>query len=229
MFNEKILKNEEKAIFALRSLYKSYGYLPFKMSKFEEYDLYAKNKDFLISDEVITFTDRSGKLLALKPDVTLSIVKNTADRPETIQKLFYNENVYRVSKSSRSFRELMQVGLEALGNVDDYCVAEVLELACRSLRSISARCVLEISHLGLLQELIEGIGIPEKQKNQDQDRIIGRSGSPRAGVRSFCGGLFCAAFPGHRFFIQFIPLFFHADAMIMCVYGKKGKERCIRH
>ena len=29
MINEKILKNEEKAIFALRSLYKSYGYLPF--------------------------------------------------------------------------------------------------------------------------------------------------------------------------------------------------------
>ena len=44
MVDEKILKNEEKAVFALRSLYKSYGYLPFKMSKFEEYDLYASNK-----------------------------------------------------------------------------------------------------------------------------------------------------------------------------------------
>ena len=73
MFDEKILKNEEKAIFALRSLYKSYGYLPFKMSKFEEYDLYATNKDFLVSDRVITFNDTDGKLLALKPDVTLSI------------------------------------------------------------------------------------------------------------------------------------------------------------
>ena len=157
---------QERIIFSLRGLYDRYGYRQYRMSKFEEYDLYAKNKDFLISDEVITFTDRSGKLLALKPDVTLSIVKNTVDQPDTTQKLFYNENVYRVAKGSRSFRELMQVGLEALGNVDDYCVAEVLELACRSLRSISACCVLEISHLGLLQELIEGIGIPEKQKHQ---------------------------------------------------------------
>ena len=67
---------QEKVMFGLRSLYRSYGYTQYKMSKFEEYDLYAKNKDFLISDGVITFTDTNGKLMALKPDVTLSIIKN---------------------------------------------------------------------------------------------------------------------------------------------------------
>ena len=41
---ETLLKSEEKAVFALRSLYRQYGYLPFKMSKFEEYDLYVRNK-----------------------------------------------------------------------------------------------------------------------------------------------------------------------------------------
>ena len=71
-----ILTNQEKAVNKLRSLYLSYGYLSYKMSKFEEYDLYATNKDFLVSDRVITFTDTDGKLLALKPDVTLSILKN---------------------------------------------------------------------------------------------------------------------------------------------------------
>ena len=58
-----LLTNEEKAIFNLRSLYEGYGYNRFKMSKFEEYDLYARNKDFLISDSVITFNDADGKLL----------------------------------------------------------------------------------------------------------------------------------------------------------------------
>ena len=71
-----VLKNEERAVFALRKLYRSFGYAPYKMSRFEEYDLYVRNKDFLVSDQVITFSDRSGRLLALKPDVTLSIVKN---------------------------------------------------------------------------------------------------------------------------------------------------------
>ena len=81
MIEEAILKNEERAILKLRSLYKKYGYMPFKMSKFEEYDLYVRNKDFLISDRVITFNDTNGKLLALKPDVTLSIIKNGDSPP----------------------------------------------------------------------------------------------------------------------------------------------------
>ena len=33
----------------LQSLYRSYGYTLFKMSKFEEYELYAENKNFLVS------------------------------------------------------------------------------------------------------------------------------------------------------------------------------------
>lgn len=77
--SETVLKKEEQVAFALRSLYKKYGYLPYKMSKFEPYDLYVANKEFLLGDGVITFNDTDGKLLALKPDVTLSIVKNSGD------------------------------------------------------------------------------------------------------------------------------------------------------
>ena len=107
--NESVLETSEKFLFKLRALYQSYGYKPYKMSKFEEYDLYAKNKEFLVSDNVITFTDPSGKLMALKPDVTLSIIKNTEDQPEKTKKLYYNENVYRVSKGTNSFKEIMQL------------------------------------------------------------------------------------------------------------------------
>ena len=50
-----IWKNEERAIFTLRDLYQRYGYAPFKMSRFEEYYLYVRNMDFLVSDQIITF------------------------------------------------------------------------------------------------------------------------------------------------------------------------------
>ena len=76
-----ILKNEEKILFGLRALYRQYGYAQFRMRKFEEYDLYAGNKDFLVSGRVITFQDTDGKLLALKPDVTLSIVRSGGTSP----------------------------------------------------------------------------------------------------------------------------------------------------
>ena len=153
----------EQVTFSLRTLYNRYGYSPYKMSKFEEYDLYARNKDFLISDSVITFTDLNGKLMALKPDVTLSIVKNSTDNPQGLQKLYYNENVYRVSKGAKSFREILQVGLECLGNVDDFCIAEVMELAAESLLTVAPDSILEISHLGLLSSLMDRSGVQKGQ------------------------------------------------------------------
>lgn len=155
----------EDVMFSLRALYSTYGYAQYTMSKFEEYDLYARNKDFLISDSVITFTDTNGKLMALKPDVTLSIVKNSKDEPNTVQKVYYNENVYRVSKGSHSFKEIMQVGLECLGAIDEYCICEVLTLAAESLRRISPACVLDVSHIGLLCDLIDRIGVPSEKKS----------------------------------------------------------------
>lgn len=163
---DRSLSFNEKVMFTLRALYDQYGYTRYKMGKFEEYDLYARNKDFLISDSVIAFTDTNGKLMALKPDVTLSIVKNSKDTPDTVQKLYYTENVYRVAKGAHAFKELMQVGLECLGNIDDYCISEVLLLAAESLGSISKNSVLDISHLGLLSEVFENVGIPKENRTE---------------------------------------------------------------
>ena len=154
------LQFSETVIFALRSLYNRYGYSQYRMGKFEEYDLYSRNKDFLISDSVLTFMDQGGRLMALKPDVTLSIVKNSKDAPG-VRKLYYNENVYRVAKGSRSFREMMQVGLEVLGDVDDYCISEVLTLAAESLAVISSDSVLNVSHMGLLSDVLTLAGVSD--------------------------------------------------------------------
>ena len=150
-----VLTRDEIAVFTLRSLYLQYGYLQYKMSKFEEYELYVRNKDFLVSDNVITFTDTDGRLLALKPDVTLSIIKNNKDNPERLIKTQYNENVYRISGSTHSFRELMQVGLECIGNVGDEEICEVLFLASRSLDTISKDNILAISQLDVAEGLLE--------------------------------------------------------------------------
>ncbi|MBR4108817.1 MAG: ATP phosphoribosyltransferase regulatory subunit [Oscillospiraceae bacterium] len=157
MLDTKILKNEEKAVFALRALYRQYGYSPYKMSKFEPYEYYIQNKDFLVSDRIITFNDTNGKLLALKPDVTLSIIKNGEDAPGCKQKVYYNENVYRVSENTRKFKEIMQAGLECIGDIDLYDIFETLSLAAQSLALISSDFVLQISHLGILSAVLDKI------------------------------------------------------------------------
>lgn len=158
--DESLLKSEEKAVLALRALYRKYGYLPFRMSKFEEYELYMQNKDFLVSDRIIAFNDTNGRLLALKPDVTLSIIKNGEDKPGFKQKVYYNENVYRVSESTRQYKEILQAGLECIGDIDLYDIYEVTALAAESLALISedpGAYLLEISHLGLLSAALDRV------------------------------------------------------------------------
>ena len=181
--NDAVLQGGEKIIFALRELYFSHGYRPYRMSKFEEYDLYANNKDFLVSDNVITFTDTGGKLMALKPDVTLSIIKNSKDMPDVTQKVFYNENVYRVSKGTGTFKEIMQAGIECFGRVDEDAVCEVLLLAAESLRLLSENYVLAISNLDILNHIIADLPVsPDRQELLYQ--AIGEKNPP--GLEALC-------------------------------------------
>lgn len=176
MIEEKLLKREEKAAFALRSLYGKYGYLPYKMGKFEEYELYSHNKDFLVSNRIITFNDTNGKLMALKPDVTLSIIKNGADEPGNKQKVCYNENVYRVPKNGRCFKEMVQAGVECIGELDAYDRYEIIALAAQSLAALSDRFVLEISHLGIVSAILDGI-CPDEEFQKKFVRLIAEKNS----------------------------------------------------
>ncbi len=159
MLNNKLLKNEEKAIYALRELYSKFGYSQFKMSKFEEYDFYVRNMHSLISNGVITFTDTTGKLMALKPDVTLSIIKSTKDFEGFVTKLYYDESVYRISEGSGSYKEITQTGLECIGDICIYDICEVVSLAIKSLALIDSEYILDISHAGLIAALLSACEI----------------------------------------------------------------------
>lgn len=164
LIEDSVMDAREKIGFRLRSLYSGYGYERYRMGKFEEYDLYSRNRSFLFSESVITFTDTNGRLMALKPDVTLSIVKNIRDNPGTLRKLYYHENVYRVASSSDGFREQTQVGLECMGDVDTACIGEVLRLAAESMKLCAKEYVLEVSHLDLLSAFVDAIAPDDDTK-----------------------------------------------------------------
>ena len=148
---------EERTMFELHALYEKYGYSRYKMGKFEEYDLYVRNKDFISAESIITFGDITGKLKALKPDLTLSIVKNYRYLPGYDQKLYYSENIYRASQDSGTYREIMQTGLECMGDIGLYDTFEVTMLAVRSLAAISGDYMLQVSHLGLIESFLDPI------------------------------------------------------------------------
>ncbi len=166
IINDGILKQDEKIALLLRTMYSQHGYTQFKMRKFEAYDLYMRNKEFLISDGIITFNDTDGKLLALKPDVTLSIVKNARDIPGQVQKVFYNENVYRICETSRAYKEIMQTGLECIGDTTSADTAQVIRLAVSSAQTISENYQAVFSSIGFVNQYLADCGIDLAQSSE---------------------------------------------------------------
>ncbi|MBR3976031.1 MAG: ATP phosphoribosyltransferase regulatory subunit [Clostridia bacterium] len=139
----------------LSLLFEAAGYKKYKMRKFEEYSLYLENKSFLTSEYVITFNDLSGKLLALKPDVTLSIVKNTKATQTGREKLYYRESVYRLDSRTHEYKEIDQFGMEILGDIDAAATLEVISLAKGTLAQTERAASLCISHMGFMSALLD--------------------------------------------------------------------------
>jgi len=85
---------QERVVFGLRALYNRHGYAQYKMSKFEEYDLYARNKDFLISDSAITFDP----IAFNTPGMKYLVVKENASDLGGITVDLTKDEVYEINK-----------------------------------------------------------------------------------------------------------------------------------
>lgn len=142
-----ILRKEEQIALQLRSLYEQRNYQLFRLNSFEEYHFYLEKKNFLSGDDVIKFNGNDGRLMALNPDVTLSIVKNTPNKEQ--RRVYYNENIYRRNRRNNEYRRLDQIGVELIGSVDRQTEVEMVQLALESL-SIMGKGKLEISHSGII-------------------------------------------------------------------------------
>ncbi len=163
--NNAILRRDEEYTLGLRRLYDAYGYKKFKMSKFEKYDLYLENKSFLRNGNIVTVTDPKGRLLALKPDITLSIVKNVRT-DELPAKLYYCENVYIADSEAGEIKETTQVGLEYFGMIDTRALAETLILAANSLEQAGEDYRIAVSHMGFVSEILDYANVDEVAREQ---------------------------------------------------------------
>lgn len=145
------LRPEEIITLRLRALFEQRGYRPYTMGSFEEYDFYLQNKSFLMEDDIITFTGADGRLMALKPDVTLSIVKSTP--AGEVRRVYYTENVFRRSRQTGEYREIHQMGLEFIGGGGAQAEAEVLGLALEGLATVGD-AALDLSHMEFIEAML---------------------------------------------------------------------------
>ncbi|MCL2057043.1 MAG: ATP phosphoribosyltransferase regulatory subunit [Oscillospiraceae bacterium] len=158
-------KKEELVTSRLQAMFEGRGFSRVRVNPFEEYRLYADNLNFLGSRQLITFTDMDGRLMALKPDVTLSIVRNMPPGElKRFEKLYYIDRVCRAADGE--YKMLRQMGVELIGPQDDFVNLEIADLALSCLGAVSDDYVLDISHLGFVSGLLDSapLNIGAKQK-----------------------------------------------------------------
>lgn len=168
------LPKDEAVTLALQELFEHSGYVRYRMSSFESYDYYLANKSFLKGEGLVTFNDAFGRLLALKPDVTMSIVKNT--KPETVsQKLYYVESVFRARREGGEVREIRQMGVESIGTIDAYAEAEVAVLAAKSLAAVGGETVLSIGDASFVAGLYDALGLSDAVRAKANEALGAKS------------------------------------------------------
>ena len=118
-----------------------YGYI--ELPVFEDTALFARGvgeSTDVVSKEMYTFEDRGGRSLSLRPEGTAgvmrSVIEHNLHKGQLPVTLWYSGPFFRAERPQKGrYRQLQQVGVEAIGSDDPRLDAEVVTLADRGFRA----------------------------------------------------------------------------------------------
>lgn len=133
------------------------GFQHIELPIFEDTALFARGvgeSTDVVSKEMYTFADRGERSVTLRPEGTAgvmrSVIQHNLDRGQLPVKLNYSGPFFRYERPQAGrYRQLQQVGVEAIGVDDPALDAEVIALADRSYRALGLSGFrLELTSLG---------------------------------------------------------------------------------
>ncbi|MHA2789093.1 histidine--tRNA ligase [Corynebacterium sp. S7] len=133
------------------------GYQHIELPIFEDTTLFARGvgeSTDVVSKEMYTFADRGERSVTLRPEGTAgvmrAVIQHNLDRGHLPVKLNYYGPFFRYERPQAGrYRQLQQVGIEAIGVDDPLLDAEVIALADRSYRAVGLKDFrLELTSLG---------------------------------------------------------------------------------
>lgn len=133
------------------------GFQHIELPIFEDTALFARGvgeSTDVVSKEMYTFADRGDRSVTLRPEGTAgvmrSVIQHNLDRGQLPVKLNYSGPFFRYERPQAGrYRQLQQVGVEAIGVDDPALDAEVIALADRSYRALGLSGYrLELTSLG---------------------------------------------------------------------------------
>ena len=173
---------------ALSSAGSHAGYDYIELPVFESTELYVRGvgeSTDVVSKEMYTFSDRGDRSITLRPEGTAgvmrSVIENRLDKGPMPVKLWYAGPFFRAERPQHGrYRQLQQVGVEAIGSDDPAVDAEVISLAYFAFKSLGLKDFhLDLTSLGcndcrphyriVLQEFLGGLDLDEE--TQERARI----------------------------------------------------------
>ena len=133
------------------------GYSPIELPIFEDTALFSRGvgaSTDVVSKEMYTFADRGGRSVTLRPEGTAgvmrAVIEHGLDRGPLPVKLVYAGPFFRYERPQAGrYRQLQQVGIEAVGTEDSALDAEVIAVADEGFRTVGlAGFRLELTSLG---------------------------------------------------------------------------------
>jgi histidyl-tRNA synthetase len=120
------------------------GYSPIELPVFEDTTLFARGvgeSTDVVSKEMYTFADRGGRSVTLRPEGTAgvmrAVIEHSLDRGALPLKLVYAGPFFRYERPQAGrYRQLQQVGIEAIGSDDPALDAEVIAIADEGFRDV---------------------------------------------------------------------------------------------
>jgi histidyl-tRNA synthetase len=153
----------------MRGVAARFGYEEYDGPLLEPYDLYAaKSGGALVAEEMYTLTDRGGRLLGLRPEMTPTLARMVAQRQGTLRKpikWFSLPTCWRYERPQKGrLREHVQWNVDVLGVDGAEAEAEIIAVFVTFLRELglTQRDIrVRIGHRGWLSGQLARLDIPE--------------------------------------------------------------------
>jgi len=146
-----------------------FGFLEYGACVVESLDLLKRKAGEEITDQLYCFTDKSGRELALRAEMTPTLARMVAARQKTLTlplKWYTIAQCFRYERMTRGRkREHYQWNLDVLGEENVSAELEVIAAAVEALSSLGiARALFRVrfSSRGLLSSILGRLGLPEK-------------------------------------------------------------------
>ena len=146
---------------AMQDVLERWGYREVATPTFEHLELFTIKSGESVIEEIYSFTDKGGRALALRPELTAPVMRMYVSEMQNFpkpQRLWYFGNCFRYERPQRGrFRELWQMGTEIIGAARPDSEAEAIALADEMLRSVGVTGEIHVGYLGLIRSILTRI------------------------------------------------------------------------